>query len=213
MQLACARWARWLVFGPIKDQFGLTGCARLHRRRGDRRGHLRLLPRAGRQPAPALRPDREQRLQRRCRPPRSAPAHGGPAAAGRGGEDQRRRRDPGAIGQRLRRLPERARSHARRARSTAGCTPATPATSNPTATWSCSAGCRKWCTPPRASATSRTTSRTASSSALRQGRGGARRRARRLGAIVCIDKEPVGHWAELRGISYMSYADLSQKPR
>ena len=33
-----------------------------------------------------------------------------------------------------------------------------------------------------------------------------------LSAIVCIDKEPVGHWAELRGISYMSYADLSQKP-
>jgi len=33
-----------------------------------------------------------------------------------------------------------------------------------------------------------------------------------LAAIICIDKEPVGHWAELRGISYMSYADLSQKP-
>jgi len=33
-----------------------------------------------------------------------------------------------------------------------------------------------------------------------------------LAAIVCIDKEPVGHWAESRGISYMSYADLSQKP-
>jgi long-chain acyl-CoA synthetase len=33
-----------------------------------------------------------------------------------------------------------------------------------------------------------------------------------LSAIVCIDKDPVGHWAELRGISYMSYADLSQKP-
>ena len=33
-----------------------------------------------------------------------------------------------------------------------------------------------------------------------------------LSAIVCIDKEPVGHWAELRGISYMSYADLSQRP-
>jgi len=33
-----------------------------------------------------------------------------------------------------------------------------------------------------------------------------------LAAIVCIDKEPVGHWAELRGISYMSYADLSQRP-
>lgn len=33
-----------------------------------------------------------------------------------------------------------------------------------------------------------------------------------LAAIVCIDKEPVGHWAEVRGISYISYADLSQKP-
>jgi long-chain acyl-CoA synthetase len=33
-----------------------------------------------------------------------------------------------------------------------------------------------------------------------------------LAAIICIDKEPVGHWAEVRGISYMSYADLSQKP-
>jgi long-chain acyl-CoA synthetase len=34
-----------------------------------------------------------------------------------------------------------------------------------------------------------------------------------LGAIVCIDKETVGHWAEMRGISYMSYADLSQAPQ
>lgn len=34
-----------------------------------------------------------------------------------------------------------------------------------------------------------------------------------LGAIVCVDKETVGHWAELRGISYISYADLSQKPQ
>ena len=34
----------------------------------------------------------------------------------------------------------------------------------------------------------------------------------KLAAIVCIDREPVGHWAEMRGISYMSYADLSQKP-
>jgi long-chain acyl-CoA synthetase len=33
-----------------------------------------------------------------------------------------------------------------------------------------------------------------------------------LAAIVCVDKEPVGHWAEMRGISYMSYADLSQRP-
>jgi long-chain acyl-CoA synthetase len=34
----------------------------------------------------------------------------------------------------------------------------------------------------------------------------------RLAALICIDKESVGFWAELRGISYMSYADLSQKP-
>ncbi len=33
-----------------------------------------------------------------------------------------------------------------------------------------------------------------------------------LAAIICIDKETVGHWAEMRGISYMSYADLSQEP-
>jgi len=33
-----------------------------------------------------------------------------------------------------------------------------------------------------------------------------------LAALICIDKEAVGFWAELRGISYMSYADLSQKP-
>ena len=35
----------------------------------------------------------------------------------------------------------------------------------------------------------------------------------KLAAIVCIDKEPVGHWCEVRGISYMSYADLSQVPQ
>jgi long-chain acyl-CoA synthetase len=33
-----------------------------------------------------------------------------------------------------------------------------------------------------------------------------------LAALVCIDFEAVGHWAELAGIAYTSYADLSQKP-
>lgn len=33
-----------------------------------------------------------------------------------------------------------------------------------------------------------------------------------LCAMVCIDSEAVGHWAEVRGIPYISYADLSQKP-
>jgi long-chain acyl-CoA synthetase len=34
-----------------------------------------------------------------------------------------------------------------------------------------------------------------------------------LTAIVCIDLEAAGHWAEERGISFTSYADLSQKPQ
>ena len=33
-----------------------------------------------------------------------------------------------------------------------------------------------------------------------------------LAAIVCIDREAVGHWAELRGITAMSSADLAQRP-
>nr|HET7858861.1 AMP-binding protein [Caldimonas sp.] len=33
-----------------------------------------------------------------------------------------------------------------------------------------------------------------------------------LAAMVCIDREPVGHWAERRGISTTSYADLAQRP-
>lgn len=33
-----------------------------------------------------------------------------------------------------------------------------------------------------------------------------------LTAIVCIDYEAVGHWAERRAITYGSYAELSQKP-
>ncbi|MFA5663841.1 long-chain fatty acid--CoA ligase [Castellaniella sp.] len=33
-----------------------------------------------------------------------------------------------------------------------------------------------------------------------------------LAALVCIDLETVGHWAEIHGIAYISYADLSQKP-
>jgi long-chain acyl-CoA synthetase len=32
-----------------------------------------------------------------------------------------------------------------------------------------------------------------------------------LTGIVCIDQEAVGHWAEERGITFTSYADLSQK--
>jgi long-chain acyl-CoA synthetase len=33
-----------------------------------------------------------------------------------------------------------------------------------------------------------------------------------LAAIVCIDLEAVGHWAEQRSLTYTSYAELSQRP-
>jgi long-chain acyl-CoA synthetase len=33
-----------------------------------------------------------------------------------------------------------------------------------------------------------------------------------LAAIVCIDREAVGHWAEQRGLAYSSFAELSQLP-
>lgn len=33
-----------------------------------------------------------------------------------------------------------------------------------------------------------------------------------LMAMVCIDFEAVGHWAEVNGVPYASYADLSQRP-
>jgi long-chain acyl-CoA synthetase len=34
-----------------------------------------------------------------------------------------------------------------------------------------------------------------------------------LAALVCIDMEAVGHWAQVEGVGYTSYADLSQKPQ
>ena len=116
-------------------------------------------------------------------------------------------------GKRVRRILQAGRGHARKRSTTAGCTPATPATSSPTATSWCWAGCRRSCTPPRASATSRTTSRTGSSSA----RTSRMSRCSAAAATCCrrssaSTRKPVGHWAEVRGISYMSYADLSQKP-
>jgi long-chain acyl-CoA synthetase len=33
-----------------------------------------------------------------------------------------------------------------------------------------------------------------------------------LAALICIDMEAAGHWAQVGGVGYTSYADLSQKP-
>ncbi|MDX5361619.1 MAG: AMP-binding protein [Alphaproteobacteria bacterium] len=34
----------------------------------------------------------------------------------------------------------------------------------------------------------------------------------RLATMLCIDFDAVGHWAEMNGVPYVSYADLSQRP-
>ncbi len=34
----------------------------------------------------------------------------------------------------------------------------------------------------------------------------------RLAALVCVDEEAVGHWAQVNDVPYSSYAELSQKP-
>ena len=74
---------------------------------------------------------------------RGAAAHRRPAAAGRGRAHRRQRRDPGPLGL----ASSAATSTTRRPRArrwwTAGCTPATPVTWRPTATWSCWGGCRE----------------------------------------------------------------------
>ena len=73
--------------GPVRPD---PAARRLHRRRGHGRGHVRLLPRARHQAAPALRPDRKQRLQRHPERGRGPAAHGRPSAARRRAQDQRR---------------------------------------------------------------------------------------------------------------------------
>ena len=138
----------WLVYGPIKDQLGLTRLRHAFTG-GEAIGEdtfvfYRAL---GVEAAPALRPDREQRLQRDAGRRRGAAAHRRPAAAGRGRAHQRQRRDPGPLGQRVRRLLRTTRRRRARRSRTAGCTPATPATSSPTATSWCWGGCPRWCTP------------------------------------------------------------------
>ena len=67
------------------------GAGRLHRRRGDRAGALRLLPGARDQPQAALRPDRGERLHHPAARPRGPRRHGGHAEP-RGGAAHRRDR-------------------------------------------------------------------------------------------------------------------------
>ncbi len=74
--------AKRLCSGPIKDYLGMSRItARLHGRRGGRRGHVPVLPRTRREPDADLRPDRERRAHRRAARPRCSSAHRRQAAA------------------------------------------------------------------------------------------------------------------------------------
>ena len=151
----------WLVFAPIRDILGLSRArARLHRRRSARRRHVPRVPRARHQPQAVLRPDRDRRADGSAGRRRHQAAHGRPADAQRRRAHRRARRDPGALGVRLRRATTTTRRPRPRRCTTAGSRPATPAIWNPTATSSCSVVSARSCTPPPANAMSRTTSRT-----------------------------------------------------
>ena len=133
---------------------------------------------------------------------------------GRGAAHRRRRRDPDSLGQRLRRLFPATRRRPREVLArTAGCTPATPATWSPTASSSCWAASSEVVhtahgeryIPNYIENRLKFSPYIKDVAVLGRGRDSARRdHLHRQGAV--------GHWAELRGISYMSYADLSQKP-
>ncbi len=123
----------WLVCGPIKDQLGLTRMRNAFTG-GEALGEdtfvfYRAL---GVQAAPALRPDREQRLQRHAGTGRGAAAHRRPAAARRRGcRSARTARSWCARASVFGGYYRNDEATQRGARRTAGCTPATPATSKP----------------------------------------------------------------------------------
>ena len=97
---------------------------------------------------------------------------------------------------------------------TAGCIPAMPATSNRTDISSCSAAYRTSCHTASGERyiPNYIENRLKFSPYIKDAAVLGRDRDR-LSAIVCIDREAVGSWAEQRGISYMSYADLAQNPQ
>ena len=134
-----------------------------HRRRADRPGDPRVLLRLRRAGARGLRDDRDGHgghlLDAREPPVR----HGRPRAAGRRGQDRRRRRAADQGRQHLPRLLHATTTRASARSTTAGCTPATSARSTRTAT-SPSRAARRTSSSPRAARTSRRpTSRTTSS--------------------------------------------------
>ncbi len=133
---AALRHRRRAGVRAAEEHAGLLARARgLHRRRGDRAGDLPVLPLARHQPQAALRLDRSGGVRLHPAQRRGQARHGRQAGRRRGTQDRRQRRGavprPGRV-QGV--LQEPARPRPRPRRPTAGCTPATPASSTPTAT-------------------------------------------------------------------------------
>ena len=109
-------------------------------------------------------------------------------------------------------LQEPRRRRARRRTPRAGSTPATPATSTPTATSRSSTGRRTSASSPTARCSRRSTSRTSSSSSPTSRKRWLRRTAAtRSCAFINIDLEAVGNWAEKRSMPYSGYTDLAAR--
>ena len=111
----------FLVYGPLKNRFGLTRHpGRLHGGRGDRPGDLPLLPLARHQPEAALRPDRSLGLRHRAARRRDPRRHGRPPRARRRDQDRRERRGAVPLARRVRRLLQGARRRPPRPRRADG---------------------------------------------------------------------------------------------
>ena len=170
-------------------------------------GHLPLLPLDRRQPQAGLRLHRDRPGWSRCSPtPRPIPTTAGPAVPGHRGQDRRPRR---GAGQR-RAASSRATSRTRRPRArsstpTAGSTPATPASSTRAATWSSSTAPRTWarCADGTAFAPQFIENKLKFSPYIREAVAFGNERPF-VTAMIAIDLNTVGNWAERRGLAYTS---------
>ena len=189
---------------------------RLHRRRGDRAGDLRLLPGARHQPQAALRPDRGERLHHPAARRRGAGRHRRRAVARGRAPDRRERRGLLPLARasswstsRTPRAPPRPRT------PTAGWRPATPASSSARpGTCGSSTGRRTWAAWPTGSlfAPKYVENKLKFYPNILEAVV-VRRRPDMACAFVNIDLTAVGNWAERNNIAYASYQELAAQPR